>query len=195
MALIGGYLIGEHFANRAIYRIEEDLGGTVERLSREIDSSISSAKRAVEVVEQVSSLTLTIEGRVSKLSQKVEQLTTEDISCRLSGLYVDLTGLKGQLDVLIKIINPENAQDILNVARMAEEIQERENFTEEVKSTILSYERKLERIEDDLGRLQYWISGGLLTIIAALFVTIAYLGRQYLFRSLPGEREGIPSMP
>jgi hypothetical protein len=59
--------------------------------------------------------------------------------------------------VLKKIINPEAAQEILSVARMADEIKARIKFEREVNDKLAFYEAHMERTESAIESLQRWI--------------------------------------
>jgi chromosome segregation ATPase len=153
--------------------------------SQQLQTIMAVSDRALDMTQRTENIAQRLRHRIDEISKNIDGLTTKEISQRLSKVNVDVTELQAQLDVLRKIINPENAQDILSVARMAEEIQTRENFTKTVNSTLLSYERKSEETDDRITQLQYWIWGVLVTIILAMVGAIAVLGREYLSRPSP----------
>ena len=98
----------------------------------------------------------------------VSRLTTEEIQQRLVLAENRLTNLSKQLSSLQQIISPNNAGDILTVARMKEEILARSKFERNVDEKGKSYTRRVEATEKRVEKLQYWIWGTLLTLIGGL---------------------------
>ena len=83
----------------------------------------------------------------------VSRLTTEEIQQRLVLAENRLTNLSKQLSSLQQIISPNNAGDILTVARMKEEILARSKFERNVDEKVKSYTRRVEATEKRVEKL------------------------------------------
>lgn len=121
----------------------------------------------------------------------VSRLTTEEIQQRLVLAENRLTNLSKQLSSLQQIISPNNAGDILTVARMKEEILARSKFERNVDEKGKSYTRRVEATEKRVEKLQYWIWGTLLTLIGGLTTLVILIGRRLgsILQTLSTNRE------
>lgn len=108
--------------------------------------------------------------RVQSLQRNVAALTTEEIASRLTKLEQSLANLE-------TIINP-NASEILNVARMRDEVLARQGFERRITDSVGASQMKIESVSAQIVSLHYWIWGALLAIITGLFGAIAYLAKR-----------------
>ena len=185
--------LSEIVSEAASQSVKKELSKSISTVENEVKDFRDRMANALRTADEVQQTADELKRRVAKVSEDVDRLTTDEINLRLTEVDTRLSRLSGRLDTLGKIINPKNAQDILNVARMAEEITARENFEETIRASVAVYGKRLDRIESTVASIQFWIWAGLLAIIGALFGTVTYLFKQlgkYLTPSSPVKEDG-----
>jgi uncharacterized protein YoxC len=148
-----------------------------EELSNNISIVQTDVKKYKKEFEQTLASAYELQNKINQISNTVKTLTTEEINSRLNDVDLKIETLSQQISGLQQIISPKNASEILNVARMSQEILDREKLEKRIDESIKSSETKLDGMEGKLNKLQYWIWGSLVTLICGLFGAVAYLGK------------------
>jgi hypothetical protein len=156
----------------------QDLLDAYQDLRFQLNAIGDTTHEATIVSERALDQADTILDRVDRLSGIVDRLTTAEISNRLTALDEEITKIAGQLDVFQRIINPDRAKDILNVARLAEEVAARDRFEHEIKKAVDAYDIRLQRIDARIWDFQLAVLVSLVTILVAVIGGFAYLIRR-----------------
>ncbi len=174
-ALFGGIVISVAVASFLSSQVAEFTTRTVEiALSERITSvsteSLTRLNAAIESAEE-------LQARVDIIRTAVDNLTTEQIQQRLQEVDISVATLTDQVDGLQQIISPKNASQILNVARMSQEIMARNALEERVNASLTESREIVKSMKSDLSTLQYWIWGAFLTLIGGLLGSVIYLAK------------------
>ena len=147
-------------------------------------------------LSDVNKMTVSVTDSLESLETKVNTLTTDEITSKLNAVEKRISTLSNQLDGLQKLIDPKTSAQILNVARMHEEILAREKFektiTDKLASADTTRSDKLESlqtsldsnggrindVEDDLRNLLFWILGIFVSLIAGVLGIFGFLGKR-----------------
>jgi len=151
---------------------------------------------------------------VGDLKTDFKRLSAEQVSERINVVSQDvrtvqlqLNELNRQLAAMQQIISPNNASEILTVARMKDEILSRREFenrfTKEFGEKWQAAESKLDKTDDRVGTLQAWIWGSLVTLIVALCGASLFLLRRFTYvirmlenqPALATESQVVPQLP
>ena len=216
IALSAGY-----FSNSVTNQVKDEVDSQVKKTQRDIvefrkeismirDSALASARdleKSIKEVEfmkerirsevnQAQEYSKSIEISVQNITQRVNTLTTDEITKKINKTELKLTKLSGQLEGLQAVIDPKNASQILNVARMQQEILEREKlegsidtklkefgsnqvqFQNSLDAEMKAVNSRITTLESELRKLLYWIMGIFVSVLAGFIAVFGYFGKK-----------------
>lgn len=127
---------------RAITSVETD----VQSLNAKIATTLDEAK--------------ILEGKIGAIESEVDSLTTEELTSRLASVSAKTVTLEAEIAALRKSLIPD-IEKIFEAKAIAADVDRWREINNSVDSSV-------DRMEDEISTLQYWIWGTLLAVVAFL---------------------------
>jgi len=220
IAAISGY--ASRIVNRNSARAVEDISSRTARELRQYREEINELRIAatstfesiaesinkaeairIEVETQTGEIRSVVDKQLAEtriLANELDSLTTDQIVLKLNDAEERIGTLTEKIDNLQSLIRPESAEDILNAARMRDEISARKDFEnrlsteldtritaqseirkqyqENLTANMTDLTNRVSNSESNLSSLFYWILGIFASVVASLIAALAFFGKK-----------------
>jgi hypothetical protein len=121
--------------------------------------------RVEELKQQIEASQQELVASINQQAERLDRITTHRLNAQVKEVEGKLDELDRQYEALRQIINPSNAEEILNVASMNDEILARKNFEMKIATQVKD-------VKDTILFVQRFIWGQLAAIIGGLCVVV-----------------------
>ena len=171
---------------------------------KSITESIDKAEAIrIEVETQTGEIRSVVDKQLAEtrdLADELDSLTTDQIVLKLDDAEERIGKLTEKLDNLQSLISPESAEDILNAAKMRDEVSARKEFEnrlsteldnriaanndirkqyqENLTANMTDLTNRVSNSESNLSSLFYWILGIFASVVASLIAALTFFGNK-----------------